>query len=103
MAKLWFQNSRGQERVIMTVNNFNDVFTGINNFLDEHNYKSYYIRSWEEDGLTMLDINKWKRSHRILFRLSIIFLWIIYMIIFIAFIILGTCSWFVKEIVGIFK
>jgi hypothetical protein len=63
----------------------------------------FAFRSWEEDGLTMLDINKLKRSHRILFRLSIIFLWIIYMIIFIAFIILGTCSWFVKEIVGIFK
>lgn len=59
MAKLWFQNSQGQERVIMEVNNFNDVFTGIWNFLEEHNYKSYYIRSWEEGGRIKYDVGSW--------------------------------------------
>jgi len=59
MANLWFQNDLGQERVIMKVNNFNDVFTGIRNFLDEHNYKSYYIRSWEEDGRIKYDVGSW--------------------------------------------
>lgn len=59
MASLWFQNSLGQERVIMEVNNFNDVFTGIRNFLDDHNYKSYYIRSWEEDGRIKYDVGSW--------------------------------------------
>lgn len=59
MANLWFQNSRGQERVIAKVNNFNDVFTAIYNFLDEHNYKSYYIRSWEEDGRIKYDVGSW--------------------------------------------
>ena len=59
MANLWFQNSRGQERVIMEVNNFNDVFTGMSNFLTDHNYKSYYIRSWEEDGRIKYDVGSW--------------------------------------------
>lgn len=59
MANLWFQNSLGQERIIMEVNNFNDVFTGIRNFLDDHNYKSYYIRSWEEDGRIKYDVGSW--------------------------------------------
>ena len=59
MANLWFQNSLGQERIIMEVNNFNDVFTGIRNFLNDHNYKSYYIRSWEEDGRIKYDVGSW--------------------------------------------
>ena len=59
MANLWFQNSLGQERVIMKVNDFNDVFTGIRNFLEEHNYKSYYIRSWEEEGRIKYDVGSW--------------------------------------------
>lgn len=63
----------------------------------------FAFHSCEKDGFTTIDINKWKRSHRILFRLSIIFLWIIYIIIFISFVILGTCALFVKEIATIFK
>lgn len=59
MANLWFQNSLGQERVIMKVNNFNDVFTGINNFLADHNYKSYYIRSWKEGDRIKYDVGSW--------------------------------------------
>ena len=59
MANLWFQNSRGQERIIAEVNNFNDVFTHIRNFLDAHNYKSYYIRSWGEGGRIKYDVGSW--------------------------------------------
>ena len=59
MAKLWFQNSEGQERVIKEVENFNDVFTGIRNFLIDHNYKSFYIRSWEEGSRIKYDVGSW--------------------------------------------
>ena len=59
MATLWFQNSQGQEREIMKVNNFNDVFTGISNFLADHNYKNYYTRFWEENGRTAIDVGSW--------------------------------------------
>ena len=59
MATLWFRNSQGQEREIMKVNNFNDVFTGIRNFLADHNYKNHYIRFWEEDGRTAIDVGSW--------------------------------------------
>ena len=59
MATLWFQNSQGREREIAKVSNFNDVFTGISNFLEDHNYKSYYIRSWKEDGRIKYDVGSW--------------------------------------------
>lgn len=59
MATVWFQNSRGQERAIAQVNNFNDVFTVISNFLADHNYKSYYVRSWEENGRIKIDVGSW--------------------------------------------
>lgn len=59
MATLWFQNSQGLEREIMKVNDFNDVFTGIRNFLKDHNYTSYYIRSWEEDSRIKYDVGSW--------------------------------------------
>lgn len=59
MATLWFQNSQGLEREIAKVSNFNDVFTGIRNFLTDHNYKSYYIRSWKEDGRIKYDVGSW--------------------------------------------
>ena len=59
MAKLWFSNSQGQERVIAEVHNFHEVFEQINSFLDAHNYKSYYTRIYEEDGRTKLDVGSW--------------------------------------------
>ena len=59
MAKLWFQNSLGQERVLMEVNNFNEVSAGIQKFLEEHNYKSYYTRSWIEGDRIKIDVGSW--------------------------------------------
>ena len=44
--KLIFQNSYGEERVIAEVQNEQEVIKEINKFLDEHNFKSYYIRTW---------------------------------------------------------
>ena len=44
--KLYFQNSLGKERVIAEVENENEAFKEIHKFLDEHNYKSYYTRTW---------------------------------------------------------
>lgn len=56
MGKLWFQNSKGQKRVIAEVNDFNEVFSEIHKFLEKNNYKSYYTRFWEEDGMTKFDV-----------------------------------------------
>ena len=54
--KLYFQNSRGVERLIAEPSNREEVVKEINKFLDDHNYKSYYTRVWEEDGRLMIDV-----------------------------------------------
>ena len=46
--KLYFRNSRNQERLIAECETIQEVNTAINQFLEEHNYKSYYTRIWYE-------------------------------------------------------
>lgn len=46
--KLYFRNSRNQERLIAECETIQEVDTVIKQFLAEHNYKSYYIRIWYE-------------------------------------------------------
>ena len=55
-VKLIFQNSRGEERVIAEPSNREEVNKEINKFLDDHNFKSYYIRVWEENGRLIFDV-----------------------------------------------
>ena len=55
-VKLIFQNSRGEERVIAEPSNREEVNKEINNFLDDHNFKSYYTRVWEENGRLIFDV-----------------------------------------------
>lgn len=57
--KLYFQNSRGVERLIAEASNREEVVKEINKFLYDHNYKSYYTRVWEEDGRLMIDVGSW--------------------------------------------
>lgn len=54
--KLYFQNSRGKERLIAEPQNREEVHNEINKFLDNHNFKSYYTRVWEADGRLILDV-----------------------------------------------
>ena len=44
--KLYFQNSQGKERVIAEVATEKEAYNESHKFLDEHNYKSYYTRTW---------------------------------------------------------
>ena len=53
--KLIFQNSRGEERVIAEPTNREEISKEINKFLDDHNFKIYYTRVWEENGRLKLD------------------------------------------------
>ena len=57
--KLFFQNSRGEERVIAEPSNKEEVINTINKFLDDHNFKSYYMRVWEEKGRLKFDVGSW--------------------------------------------
>ena len=44
--KLYFENSYGEERVVAEVKNEQEAMKEINKFLDDHNYKLYYTRTW---------------------------------------------------------
>lgn len=54
--KLFLQNSRDQERLIAEPSNREEVNKAINKFLDEHNFKSYYTRVWEENDRLVFDV-----------------------------------------------
>jgi len=57
--KLLFQSSNGSERVIAEVNSFAEASEEMDKFLDEHSFKSYYKRLWEEDGRLKIDVGSW--------------------------------------------
>ena len=57
--KLFFQNSIQQERLIAEPNNKEEVINVINEFLDDHNFKSYYTRVWEEEGRLVFDVGSY--------------------------------------------
>lgn len=58
--KLLFQNSRGEERVIAEPTNREEISKEINKFLDDHNYKSYYMTVCEDDnGRLRIDVGSW--------------------------------------------
>ena len=67
MAKLWFRNSEGKERIIAECETWQEVNKSIDQFIDDCNkkwpnrkpFKSYYIRSWVEDGRTIFDVGSW--------------------------------------------
>ena len=52
MLNVMFENSKGQKRIIGAVENEELAFKVINDFLDDHNYKSYYQRTWKKDDKT---------------------------------------------------
>ena len=53
---LYFERSNGE--LILLANNIDktEVYKEINNFLDAHNYKSYYTREWEDNGVRHYDV-----------------------------------------------
>lgn len=59
LLRLYFKNSQGKERLIAECKTVKDVGCEINKFLEEHNYKSYYSRSWEVDGRVKIDVGSW--------------------------------------------
>lgn len=60
MMKLYFRNCYGTERLIAECQTVQEVHKEIKKFLDEHNYKSYYLRSWKEDnGDIVVDVGSY--------------------------------------------
>lgn len=59
MYRIIFENSRHEEREIGTSVDMEGAYKIIDKFLDEHNFKSYYKRVWEESGRTKVDVGSW--------------------------------------------
>lgn len=57
--KLYFKNSQGKERPIAECETTKDVGREIQKFLDDHNYKSYYSRSWGDKGNVIIDVGSY--------------------------------------------
>lgn len=59
--KLYFTRSAGDERLIGEPLNEDQATVMINNFLKEHNYKSYYTRNFisETTGRLVFDVGRW--------------------------------------------
>ena len=59
MYKVIFENSRHEEREIGTAVDIECAYGVIDKFLDDHNFKSYYKRVWEENGRIKIDVGSW--------------------------------------------
>ena len=56
---LYFQNSKGEYRRLLTNVTEDEACEEMKKFMDEHNFTSYYTRSWEVNGITTYDVGSW--------------------------------------------
>lgn len=63
--KLVFQNSMGNERKIADVEDKDEAMRKIKKFCYERDFKVPYMRTWEKDGVTWIDVS----SHTEFFKL----------------------------------
>ena len=54
--KLLFKNGKGEEKLIAEPLSREEVIKDINKFLDDHNFKSYYTRVWEDNDRLVFDV-----------------------------------------------
>lgn len=57
--KLVFQKSADEEREIANVTSYKECCKAIKDFLDEHNYKSYYTRIEKGETYIKFDVGSW--------------------------------------------
>ena len=57
---LYFENSRGERRVIAEPKTEQEAMIEIHKFCNDRNFKIYYTRSWRnEEGLKVYDCGSW--------------------------------------------
>lgn len=56
---LYFENSKGQRRLITNPTTVSDMWKDINNFLFEHNFKSHYARINFGKDEWVIDVGSW--------------------------------------------
>ena len=55
--KLYFENSRGERRVVAEPKSEEGAWETIHTFCEERNFKIYYVRTWKDnDGLKVYDV-----------------------------------------------
>ena len=55
--KLYFENSRGERRIIAEPKTEEEADKEIHKFCSDRNFKIYYIRNWRDDnGLKVYDV-----------------------------------------------
>jgi hypothetical protein len=59
IRNLYFQRSNGEHRLLATDVTEQEAIRGMQEFMYEHNYQSYYTRTWEEDGVKWYDVGSW--------------------------------------------
>lgn len=59
IRNLYFQRSNGKHILLANDIPETEVHKEIKKFLNERNYKSYYTRTWELDGVKYYDVGSW--------------------------------------------
>lgn len=55
---LYFENSRGERRIIAELRTEEEANKEIHKFCDDRNFKIYYTRTWrDKDGLKWYDVS----------------------------------------------
>lgn len=54
--KLYFKDAYGNKRVIAEPKTEEDALDVIQKFCDERNFKIYYMRWWDKDGVRTYDV-----------------------------------------------
>lgn len=52
----YFERSNGERILLATNVDQNAAFAIMHQFLDDHNYKSYYTRTWQEGNELWMDV-----------------------------------------------
>ena len=61
--KLYFEDSWGERRLLAEVKDEKEVSAIIKNFLDEHNFVSYYTRCWQTQKANTIETHYDVGSH----------------------------------------
>ena len=59
MKNLYFKRSNHHYLLIKENVKEEEAFKLVSDFLKRHNYTSYYMRTWGQDGKTIFDVGSW--------------------------------------------
>lgn len=71
IGDFYFERSNG-ERILLAENvNREAAFAVMKQFLDDHNYKSYYTRTWEENNELWMDVGSHTEFFILVYSVSV--------------------------------